>query len=104
MRTGRAPAPRTAPPAAVGRLAVQSLGTHWWGMEGESSGSAAELLRVVHGLKALARSARLAVMLSVPAGVPFVHIFTIQLHRTSFQTSVAACKVFQQIRKSISKM
>ena len=52
------------------RVAVQSLGAWQWGVDMESEGASAQVVHTVHRLKHLARSSRLAVMVSVPAGQP----------------------------------
>ena len=60
--------PTQSGPGSVGRLAVQSLGSHSWGAEIGSRTSAAAVLQTVHRLKGIASGSRMAVMLSVPTG------------------------------------
>ena len=63
-----APQPTQSGSGSVGRLAVQSLGSHSWGAEFGSPASAAAILQTVHRLKGIASGSRMAVMVSVPTG------------------------------------
>ena len=52
----------------VCRAAVQSLGSWQWGVDTESATAKSRIIGTVHRLKGLARSRRLAIMMSIPAG------------------------------------